>query len=184
MVLHLEILVYPLTSTSRVVNCTVEMRMALICTSTSVASNVERQEDIDVFELYRPIIKSTLTLSVIIRKFFSHPSATVDNERVFNIARDVLNIRRCSLKPVRAERLILSALRYRCERRSKQPPRLPSFATFDDSDAIVDPEDHNNLDFDEVRHAAPAEREMAAAWEALFTDNDDDDDDDIAPRQD
>lgn len=119
---------------------------------------------------------------MIIRKILSHPSATVDNERVFNIAIDVLNIRRCSLKPVRAERLILSALRYRCERRSKQPPRLPSFATFDDSDAIVDPEDHNNLD--EVRHAAPAEREMAAAWEALFTDNDDDDDDDIAPQQD
>ena len=136
---------------------------------------VERQEDIDIFEFYKPIVKSIPTLIVIIRKILSHPSATVDNERVFNIAGNVLNIRRCSLKPVRAEKLILSAFRYRCERRNKQPPRLPSFATFDDSDTVVDPEDDNNLD--EVRHIAPSEREVAAAWEALFTDDDDDDDD-------
>ena len=133
---------------------------------------VERQEDTDVFEFYKPVVKSVPTLTVTTRKILSHPSATVDNERVLNTAGNVLNTRRCSLKPVRAEKLILSAFRYRCERRNKQPPRLPSFATFDDSDTVVDPEDDNNLD--EVRHIEPTEREVAAAWEALFTDDDDD----------
>ena len=79
------------------------------------------------------------------------------------------------MKPIRAEKLILSAFRYRCERRSKRAPRLPSFATFGDNDTAVDPEDDNNLD--EVHHAAPAERGVAAAWEALLTDDNDDDDD-------
>ena len=139
-------------------------------------------KDIDIFEFYEPIVKSIPTLSAIIRKILSHPSTTAENERVFNIAGNVLNIRRCSLKPIREEKLILSASRYRCERRSKRAPRQPFFATFDDNDTAVDPEGENNLD--EVRHA---EREVAAAWEALLTylltylltdDEDDDNDDD------
>lgn len=44
---------------------------------------VERQEDTDIFEFYKPVVvKSIPTLTVITRKILSHPSATVDNERV------------------------------------------------------------------------------------------------------
>ena len=88
---------------------------------------VERQQDIDVFAFYQIIAKQIPNLGIAIRKILSHPAATIDNERVFNIAGHILNIRRCSLLPDRAEQLVLSAFRYRwCKSRSQVPVRLPS----------------------------------------------------------
>ena len=88
-------------------------------------------------------------------------SATATIERVFNIAGNVLNIRRCRLAPARAEKLILSAFRFRCNARaSKAPPFLPSFGIIDvrdnPDDAIDEQVEQERLDDD------------AAAWEAFF----------------
>ena len=71
------------------------------------------QQDIDVFAFYQIIAKQIPNLGIAIRKILSHPAETIDNERVFNIAGHILNIRRCSLLSDRAEQLVLSAFRYR-----------------------------------------------------------------------
>ena len=72
----------------------------------------DRQQDIDVFEFYQDFIKQIHNLSKAIRKVLADPSATATKERVFNVAENILNIRRCRLDPSRAENLILSALRH------------------------------------------------------------------------
>ena len=96
-----------------------------------------------------------------------HPAATIDNERVFNIAGHILNIRRCSLLLDRAEQLVLSAFRYRSKSRSQVPVRLPSFAKIDHSlDLVATDDEDDNLD--EVRDR---ELEEAAAWEAFFNED-------------
>jgi len=128
---------------------------------------VERQQDIDVFAFYQIIAKQIPNLGIAIRKILSHPAATIDNERVFNIAGHILNIRRCSLLPDRAEQLVLSAFRYRSKSRSQVPVRLPSFAKIDHSlDLVATDDDDDNLD--EVRDR---ELEEAAAWEAFFNED-------------
>ena len=58
-----------------------------------------------------------------------------------------MTLRRCSLTPERAEKLVLSAFRYRCESRSKKPaPRLPSFATFDNRNVIADDDEEDDIE--------------------------------------
>ena len=42
--------------------------------------------------------------------------------------------------------LILSAFHYRCRSRSKQPPRLPSFATFDSKDVIAEDDEEDDVE--------------------------------------
>ena len=122
---------------------------------------VERQRDVDVFSFYQAIAPQIPNLIVAARKALSNMSATSTNERVFNISGDVLNVRRCSLAPARAEKLILSAFRFRCEARAgKKPPFLPSYGVIDDRD---------NPD-DAIDEEAEQERldDEAAAWEAFF----------------
>ena len=122
---------------------------------------VDRQEDIDVFEFYQDFMNQIPNLPKAIRKVLADPSATATNERVFNVAENILNIRRCRLDPGRAENLILSAFRYKVGlSKGTKPPRLPSFRV------INDPED----EFDD-REAELVQRmeEEAAAWEVFFT---------------
>jgi hypothetical protein len=76
---------------------------------------VERQLDIDVLGFYRPIVQIISNLAVVIRKILSNQAATSTYERSFNISGNVLSIRRCSLDPVLAEKLIKSAFRHRCK---------------------------------------------------------------------
>ena len=57
-----------------------------------------------------------------------------------------MTLRRCSLTPERAEKLVLSAFRYRCESRSKKPPRLPSFATFDNRNVIAEDDEEDDIE--------------------------------------
>ena len=85
-------------------------------------------------------------LATAARTILAHQPANIDNERVFNIAGHVLNLRRCSLTPERAEKLVLSAFRYRCESRSEKPPRLPSFATFDNRNVIAEDDEEDDIE--------------------------------------
>ena len=128
---------------------------------TEFWGGVERQQDIDVFSFYQAVASTIPSILVVIRKILSDMSATATNERVFNVAGNVLNIRRCRLAPARAEKLILSAFRFRCNARaSKAPPFLPSFGIIDvrdnPDDAIDEQVEQERLDDD------------AAAWEAFF----------------
>ena len=59
----------------------------------------ERQQDIDTFSFYQPIVSQIPNLIIVIRKTLSGMSATATNKRTFN----VLNIRRCRLAPVRTK---------------------------------------------------------------------------------
>ena len=68
---------------------------------------------------------------VVIRKLLSGMSATASCERTYNVVGNVLNIRRCRLTPVRAEKLILSAFRIPCNTRASKVPFLPSFGVID-----------------------------------------------------
>ena len=107
---------------------------------------VDRREDIDIFKFYQDFLPQIPNIAMAIRTILAHQPCTIDNERIFNIAGHVINLRRCSLTPERAERLILSAFRYRCRSRSKKPPRLPSFATFDSKDTIAEDDDEDDID--------------------------------------
>ena len=119
------------------------------------------QQDIDVFEFYQDFIKQIPNLSKAIRKVLADPSATATNERVFNVAGNILNIRRCRLDPSRAENLILSAFRYKVGlSKETKPPKLPSFRV------INDPQDEFDDGKDELVQRM---EEEAAAWEVFFT---------------
>jgi hypothetical protein len=90
------------------------------------------------------------------RTILAHNPCTIDNERVFNIAGHVINMRRCSLTPERAEKLILSAFRYRCKSRTRDPPRLPTFGTFSKEDTIAEDDEEDDIEL---------ARELAEDWE-------------------
>ena len=121
----------------------------------------DRQQDIDVFEFYQDFIKQIPNLSKAIRKVLADPSATATNERVFNVAGNILNIRRCRLDPSRAENLILSAFRYKVGlSKATKPPKLPSFRVINDS--------QDEFDDGETELVQRMEEE-AAAWEDFFT---------------
>ena len=124
---------------------------------------VERQLDIDVLAFYRPILDSIPKLAVVIRKILANQVATSTAERSFNISGNVLSIRRCSLDPGRAEKLIVSAFRHRCKLRSeKKPPRVPSFRVLEEED-VEEEEDE-----DDVRERQEIE---TVAWAAFFDDD-------------
>jgi hypothetical protein len=123
---------------------------------------VERQLDIDVLGFYRPIVQTIPNLAVVIRKILSNQAATSTCERSFNISGNVLSIRRCSLDPVRAEKLSKSAFRHRCKLRlDKKPPKIPSFRILEDED-VEEAEDE-----DHVRERQEIED---VAWAAFFDD--------------
>ena len=107
---------------------------------------VDRREDIDIFAFYQDILPQIPRLATAARTILAHQPANIDNERVFNIAGHVLTLRRCSLTPERAEKLVLSAFRYRCESRSEKPPRLPSFATFDNRNVIAEDDEEDDIE--------------------------------------
>ena len=133
------------------------------CMPQKLAS-YERQLDIDVLAFYRPILESIPNLAIVIRKVLSNQATTSTPERSFNISGNILNVRRCSLNPIRAEKLIVSAFRHRCKLRSgKKPPRVPSFRVLEVEDVEVEEED----DEDDVRERQEIE---TVAWEALFDD--------------
>ena len=117
---------------------------------------VDRREDVDVFKFYQALLPQIPNLSFAIRTILAHQPCTVDNERIFNIAGHVISLRRCRLTPQRAEKLILSAFRYRCRSRSKKPPRLPSFATFDSQDVIAEDDEEDDIE---------VARQLAEDWE-------------------
>ena len=107
---------------------------------------VDRREDIDIFSFYQDILPQIQRLATAARTILAHQPANIDNERVFNIAGHVMTLRRCSLTPERAEKLVLSAFRYRCESRSEKPPRLPSFATFDNRNVIAEDDEEDDIE--------------------------------------
>ena len=75
-----------------------------------------------------------------------------------------MNVRRRSLDPARAEKLIVSAFRQRCKLRSgKKTPHVPSFRVLEDEDVEVEEED----DEDDVRERQEIE---GVAWESFFDD--------------
>ena len=117
---------------------------------------VDRREDIDVFKFYQDLLPQIPNLAIGIRTILAHQPCTVDNERIFNIAGHVISLRRCRLTPQRAEKLILSAFRYRCRSRSKKPPRLPSLAKFDDDDDIAEDDEEDDIEL---------ARQLAEDWE-------------------
>jgi len=118
---------------------------------------VDRREDIDLFKFYQDLLPQIPKLAIAIRTILGHQPCTIDNERVFNIAGHVISLRRCRLTPERAEKLVLSAFRYRCNSRSKKPPRLPSFATFDSEDVIAEDDEEDDIE---------VARQIAEDWEA------------------
>ena len=133
--------------------------------TTEYFGGVERQQDIDVFSFYRAVKDTFPTLDVIIRKVLSNLAATATNERSFNIAGNILNLRRCRLDPKRAEKLILSAFRYKVNLAAgRKPPRLPSFYVIEKDDS------YDDLEMEE----ALQDEEDAAGWEAFFDDEDND----------
>ena len=133
--------------------------------TTEYFGGVERQQDIDVFSFYRAVKDTFPTLEVIIRKVLSNLAATATNERSFNIAGNILNLRRCRLDPKRAEKLILSAFRYKVNLAAgRKPPRLPSFCVIEKDDS------YDDLEMEE----ALQDEEDAAGWEAFFDDEDND----------
>lgn len=124
---------------------------------------VERQQDIDIFEFYSPIARAIPNLSIGIRKILGHPSTTASCERSFNTSGNILNIRRCALDPDRAEKLILSAVRYKAGlRKNLNPPRIPSIGILhDDVESIDDTEDDQE---DEIEN----QEDEATAWESFL----------------
>jgi hypothetical protein len=126
---------------------------------------VHRREDVNVFTFYQDLLPQIPNLSIGIRTILAHQPCTVDNERIFNIAGHVISLRRCRLTPERAEMLILSAFRYRGRSRSKQPPRLPSFATaFDSKDVVLIAEDDEEDDVEVARQLAE-DWDIWGGWE-------------------
>jgi len=124
---------------------------------------VERQLDIDVLGFYIPIVDSIPNLAVVIRKILSNQVAISTAERTFNISGNVLSIRRCSLDPIRAEKLIKSAFRHRCKLRcDKKPPSIPSFRILEDEDVEEDEDEDNVRERQEVE---------TLAWAAFFDDD-------------
>ena len=117
---------------------------------------VDRREDIDTFKFYQDLLPQIPKLAVGVRTILAHQPCTIDNERVFNIAGHVISLRRCLLTPESAEKLVLSAFRYRCRSRSKKPSRLPSFATFDSEDVVAEDDYEDDI---EVARQIAEERE-------------------------
>ena len=113
---------------------------------------------------YSTIVQTIPNLAVVIRKILSNQVATSTAERTFNISGNVLSIRRCSLDPIRAEKLIKSAFRHRsCKHRcDKKPPGIPSFRILEDED-VEEAEDEDN-----VRERQEIE---TVAWAAFFDDD-------------
>ena len=106
---------------------------------------IERQLDIDVLGFYRPILESIPNLVVVIRKILANQATTSTAERSFNIAGNILNVRRCRLDQSRAEKLLVSAFRHRCKLRfGKKPPRVPSFRVLEDED-VEEEEDEDSV---------------------------------------
>ena len=120
---------------------------------------VGRQQDIDIFRFYRGIKGTIPKLEAIIRKVLGNAATTATNDRSFNIAGNVLNMRRCRLDPLRAEKLILSAFRYKVKLAAdRKSPILPSFCVIEE-EHIYDDNEIEQIQRDE---------EEAAAWEAFF----------------
>ena len=124
---------------------------------------IERQLDIDVVAFYRPILDSISKLAEVIRKILANQVATSSAERSFNISGNILNVRRCSLDPARAEKLIVSAFRHRCKLRSgKKPPRVPSFRALEDEDVEEEEDEDGVCERQEIE---------TVAWTAFFDDD-------------
>ena len=121
---------------------------------------VERQQDINFFSFYSGITNQIPHIGAGIRKICSHSTATGSCERSFNIAGNVLNIRRCSLDPVRAEKLILSAIRYKYAFRNSKSPRIPSIGVIEKG--------NNENDEDGEEEVLERQDDYVAAWEGLF----------------
>ncbi len=109
---------------------------------------VERQQDIDIFGFYSSIVQAIPNLSIGIRKILGHASVTASCERSFNTSGNILNIRRCGLDPARAEKLIISAVRYKASlRKNLTPPRIPSIGILhDDCHPDIDNDDEDEED--------------------------------------
>lgn len=126
---------------------------------------VARQQDIDFFKFYSSFALSIPNLGIGIRKILGHPTATGSCERSFNVAADILNIRRCGLEPARAESLILSAVRFKnsLRKESRLPPRIPSLGIVCDDDYQED------FDIDEEDYDEDLENsnDDAFAWDSF-----------------
>ena len=132
-------------------------------TETGVVSyeyygGVERQQDIDFFGFYGPIAHAIPNIGIGIRKVTGHPPTTSPCERSFNVSGNILNIRRCSLDPDRAEKLIISAIRYKSTgQRKLKPPIIPTLGV------LLDVECDEEIDEEELE----SQEDDAAAWESF-----------------
>ena len=81
--------------------------------------------DIDVMEFYRRHGPQMPLLVTVIMQVLSHRADSACNERIFSIAKLVINDFRTSLTPERSEKLIVSACRYKMSQSSKlKRPKL------------------------------------------------------------
>ena len=90
----------------------------------------DRQEDIDFFAFYQQIASKIPNIGAGIRKILAHKGSTATEERSFNVSGNVINMRRCSLNSDRAEKLSLSAIRYKTKLRNSNQklPRIVSLS--------------------------------------------------------
>ena len=128
--------------------------------NTEFWEGVERQQDVYIFSFYQAVASQIPNLMVVIRKILSNISAIATCERTFHVAGNVLSIRRCRLTPVRAQKFIPSAFRFRCNIRASKVPFHPSFG-------VIDIRDNPDYDIDKEVEQERFDDD-AAAWEAFF----------------
>jgi hypothetical protein len=115
----------------------------------SYFGGADRYEDIDIFAFYLKHGPNMPVLEVIVREMLGQPAASYAPEKVFSHGKFVLNDHRTSMKPIRSEKLVLSAVRFKMKLTSKCLPRLPTDGVEDNTE--------ETLILDEALEAAAAE---------------------------
>lgn len=95
--------------------------------------------DIDVFAFYREHSPNIPALDVGIRSALGHKAGLDAPERLFSKGGLVISARRTSLLPTRAEKLILSSVRYSGTKNKKasKPPKIPRMGEIERAPAIA-----------------------------------------------
>ena len=103
--------------------------------------DVDRYEDIDIFEFYEKHMPFMRSAGPVISKMLGQPAASSAVESLFSHGRFIINDYRTSIAPPRAERVILSCARFKARIVSKSLPYLPSTIVIDDNDITVEMDD-------------------------------------------
>lgn len=94
---------------------------------------VDRCLDINPYVFYQAHYKSMPILERGIRTILGHKAGSDSPERVFSKGGIIVNPKRCSLLPTRADKLITSAVRFTCKsKKVKRTPTIPDIGVIDD----------------------------------------------------